>query len=261
MKVFKVKGIKIFYDEKLDGGGTTFGQLYVPIIRKLIGKSKTCFEAFSGPAFIGFSLLANNLCEELVVADINPEAINYVKLTVSENNLSRKVRYYIADVLEGDIPESERFDLVVGNPPHFNESTISKYCLKCSNIEMLKSYDAGWELHKRFYESIHKFLNNGANIILVENSEGSNEKDFIGFIQKGGLKYVKTIHPALNDIAEALYINIKGLDLNFGISKVIKNIPYSIYRLAFLIGLRTYEPAIKNVSSYSKFYFILSRYS
>ncbi|ACR41612.1 hypothetical protein [Saccharolobus islandicus] len=125
---------------------------------------------------------------------------------------------------------------------------------------MLKSYDAGWELHKRFYESIHKFLNNGANIILVENSEGSNERDFVEFIQKGRLEYVKTIHPKLNDIIEALYINIRGLDLNFGISKVIKNLPYSIYRLAFLIGFRIYEPAIKNVSFYSKFYFIWSRY-
>ncbi|WP_232616474.1 hypothetical protein [Sulfurisphaera tokodaii] len=91
MKVFSVRGIKIFYDEKLDGGGTSFGQLYVLIIKRLIGKLKTCFEAFSGPAFIGFSLLAHNLCEELVVADINPEAINYVKMTIEETKLRGKV--------------------------------------------------------------------------------------------------------------------------------------------------------------------------
>ena len=116
MNVFYVGNIKVYYDGKLDGGGTTFGQLYVPIVKRLIGKSKTCFEAFSGPAFIGFSLLAHDLCEELVVADINPEAINYVKLTVERNRLSNKVRYYVSDVLDG-IPESEKFDLVVGNPP------------------------------------------------------------------------------------------------------------------------------------------------
>lgn len=265
MKVFKVKGIKIFYDEKLDGGGTSFGQLYVPIVRKLVGKSKTCFEAFSGPAFIGFSLLANNLCEELVVADINPEAINYIKLTVNENNLSRKVRYYIADVLEG-IPESERFDLVVGNPPHFNESTIKEFCriygVECSNaIEMLKSYDPGWKLHKRFYDSIHKFLNKGANIILVENSEGSSEKDFIEFIQKGGLKHVKTIHPTLDDIAEAYYIFIKGFDIKVGIPKVVKHLPISVFRPLFLLGAKTYKPAKELVSLYSKFYFIYSKYN
>ena len=129
MNVFEVGKIKVYYDKKLDGGGTTFGQLFVPIIKRLIGKSRTCFEAFSGPAFIGFSLLAHNLCEELVVADINPEAIKYVRITVEENKLRDKVRYYVSDVLDG-IPGNEKFDLVVGNPPFFNESTIKIHCSK-----------------------------------------------------------------------------------------------------------------------------------
>mgnify|MGYP001770772982 CR=1 FL=1 len=60
-------------------------------MKRLIGKSRTCFEAFSDPAFLGFSLLAHNLSEELVVADVNPETINYVKLTVERNNLSNRV--------------------------------------------------------------------------------------------------------------------------------------------------------------------------
>ena len=53
MNVFQVGEIKIYYDEKLSGGGRSFGQLYVPIVKRLIGKSKTCFEAFSDPAFNG----------------------------------------------------------------------------------------------------------------------------------------------------------------------------------------------------------------
>ncbi|MBB5253314.1 methyltransferase [Sulfurisphaera ohwakuensis] len=261
MKVFKVKGIKIFYDEKLDGGGTSFGQLYVPIIRRLIGKSKTCFEAFSGPAFIGFSLLAHGLCEELVVADINPEAINYVKLTVNENKLEDKVRYYISDVLDG-IPEGEKFDLVVGNPPHFNESTLENYCRRatCDQIDLLKSYDSGWNLHRRFYLNIRKFLNDKANVILVENSEGSNVKDFLEMINEGGLKYVRVIKPETEDIIYTSYIHIRGLNLNVGISRRVKRLPYGIYKLAFPFGEKThYKPLIDYINFMSKFYFIWSR--
>ena len=232
MKVFSVKGVKIFYDEKLDGGGTSFGQLYVPVIKRLIGKSKTCFEAFSGPAFIGFSLLAHNLCEELVVADINPEAINYVKLTVEKNRLSNRVRYYVSDVLDG-IPDNEKFDLVVGNPPHFNENTLKNYCTstQCDKISLLKGYDESWKLHRKLYLNIRKFLSEGANVILVENSEGSNERDFVEMIREGGLKYVGVVKPTLDDIINASYISMKGngLNLHNNVNKIVKRLPYSMY--------------------------------
>ncbi|BDR91657.1 methyltransferase [Vulcanisaeta souniana] len=263
MRAFRINEVKVFYDEELDGGGTSFGQLYVPIIRRLIGRSKVCFEAFSGPAFIGFSLLVHGLCEELVVADINPEAINYVKLTVDENKLRGNVRYYISDVLDG-IPEDERFDLVVGNPPHFNENTVRNYCriVKCNEIELLKSYDAGWNLHRRFYLNIHKYLNNGANVILVENTEGSDVKDFVGMINEGGLKYVGVIKPELEDIMQALYISIRGWNVNRGLSKIVKRLPYDAYKLAFTLGLNIrYKPLIDYISSMSKFYFVWNRKS
>ena len=49
-------GIRVYYELELDGGGTTFGQMFVPILRRL-GLGGSCYEPFSGPAFIGFSLL------------------------------------------------------------------------------------------------------------------------------------------------------------------------------------------------------------
>ena len=263
MNVFQVGEIKVYYDKKLDGGGRSFGQLYVPIVKRLIGKSRTCFEAFSGPAFIGFSLLAHNLCEELVVADINPEAINYVKMTVEKNRLSEKVRYYVSDVLDG-IPESEKFDLVVGNPPHFNEKTLKNYCgTLCDQISLLKGYDEKWNLHRKFYLNIRKFLNKGANVILVENLEGSNEKDFINMINEGGLKYMGTVKPELEDIILASYISIKGLKYDQThpkLVKIVQKLPYSTYRVVFSLGVKLhYQPLIKYVNLLQKFYFVISK--
>jgi hypothetical protein len=66
---FVVSGVEIYYEPELDGGGRSFGMLYVPIVRRVVGHAKRCLEAFSGPGFIGFSLVAHGLCDELVLAD------------------------------------------------------------------------------------------------------------------------------------------------------------------------------------------------
>ncbi|MGZ9104358.1 MAG: hypothetical protein ACXW3M_00750, partial [Rhodoplanes sp.] len=57
------------------------------------------------PGFIGFSLLAHDLCETLCVADINPEAVAACRRTVEANRLSDRVSVYQSDNLK-DIPAS-----------------------------------------------------------------------------------------------------------------------------------------------------------
>jgi hypothetical protein len=93
-------GIRVYYEPELNGGGTSFGQMFVPILRRL-GLGGSCYEPFSGPAFIGFSLLGAGICDELVVSDVNPKAIDYVKLTVKLNDLGDRVRYCTSDLVEG----------------------------------------------------------------------------------------------------------------------------------------------------------------
>ncbi|MGB9734495.1 MAG: methyltransferase [Conexivisphaera sp.] len=184
MSHFVVNGVKIYYEPELSGGGRSFGMLYVPIVRRVVGHARRCLEAFSGPGFIGFSLVAHGLCDELVLADINPKAIECVRSTVIENGLDDRVRYYESDVLDG-IPANEQFDLVVANPPHFNENTISNHCKgSCNDLELLKSFDRNWELHRKFYSTIGAYLNKGGKVILVENSDGSRAEEFIPMIEE-----------------------------------------------------------------------------
>jgi len=114
--------------------------MFVPILRRL-GLGGFCYEPFSGPAFIGFSLLGAGICDELVASDVNPKAIAYVKLTIKLNELNNRVRYYISDLLEG-IPRDLKFDLVIANPPHFKGLS---FCKKygCDDITILKALDKG----------------------------------------------------------------------------------------------------------------------
>ena len=67
-------GVRVSYKRHLDGGGSTFGQDFVPLLRKRgMPKAPRAFEWCAGPGFIGFSLLAHGLCDTLCLADVNPE--------------------------------------------------------------------------------------------------------------------------------------------------------------------------------------------
>lgn len=173
------KDITMSYFRHLDGGGTAFGQEFIKIIKEKIGPVEHIFEYCAGCGFIGFSLLANGLCKRLTLADINPEAIRCCNETVMENNLESKVSVYLSDCLD-DIPTTERWDLVVGNPPHWP----NKY------YEDIRKFDPGLAIHKKFYSGIHKFLKPGGNVLFQENCDATSISDFLRMIEDNNLKII-----------------------------------------------------------------------
>ena len=81
------------------------------------------------------------------------------------------------------IPDKEKWNLVVGNPPHFSSSP-TQLIDKPEIIYM----DRNWELHKRFYCEIEKFLASNGSIILQENAFCSSRVDFMKVIETNGFK-------------------------------------------------------------------------
>ncbi len=176
------KGITVSYLSHLDGGGMGFGQEYIRVIREKIGKVDHVFEYCAGPGFIGFSLMAHNLCERLTLADINPEAVAACKETVKNNNLQTKVSVYLSDCLD-NIPEGEKWDLVIGNPPHWPFDKDKYY-------EDITKYDPALIIHKKFYKGIRKFLKPNGSILIQENGRATRHEDFIQMIEENGLKII-----------------------------------------------------------------------
>jgi len=86
--------------------------------------------------FIGVALLGYGFCDTLCLADVNPEAIEACRRSVAQNQLAKRVAVYHSDNLE-DIPASEKWDLVVGNPPHFVNNSPGA----------LRFHDCDWTLH------------------------------------------------------------------------------------------------------------------
>jgi 16S rRNA G966 N2-methylase RsmD len=172
--------IRVRYRDHLDGGGRTFGIDYLPLFRDLgMPPQPRVFEWCAGPGFVGFALLAHGFCETLCLADINPEAVEACRLTVAQNELAQRVVVYRSDNLDG-IPKSERWDLVVGNPPHFADLAPGQ----------LRFHDECWCLHRNFFGAVSNFLKPGGVIVLVENNHGSTAETFRPMIDDAGLRTV-----------------------------------------------------------------------
>jgi predicted RNA methylase len=174
-------GIRVHYKTHLDGGGTYFGQDFIPFLRnRNMPKQWRAFEWCAGPGFIGFSMLGHGLCDTLCLADINDLAVDACKRTIDDNALAGRVSAYHSDNLK-NIPASERWDLVVSNPPHFDDPYFE---------DELRAHDPGWRIHREFLADVGKFLKPDGVIVLQENNNGSTAETFREMIEASGLQIV-----------------------------------------------------------------------
>jgi tRNA1(Val) A37 N6-methylase TrmN6 len=193
-------GIRVQYKKHLDGGGSTFGQDYVPLLRAWgVPEQARAFEWCAGPGFIGFSLLGDGLCETLCLADVNIEAVAACRRTIRDNALTGRVTVYHSDNLKS-IPPVERFNLVVGNPPHFFDTSPGQ----------LRYHDKDWGAHRAFFSAIGQFLAPGGVIILQENNLGSTTEMFRSMIEASGLAivFVHGSAPERTQVDHIYYIGI-----------------------------------------------------
>jgi methylase of polypeptide subunit release factors len=173
METFNIIDLSVFYEKRFDGGGTTFGFNAVTksdIINKIQDQGDV-LEICSGPGFIGYTLLKYNKANRLVLSDINPEVRDGIETTNRFNNL--KVEFIQSDCFDS-IGDSNKFDTIVSNPPHFKTERPSGYR---SSEEKLISLDYDMQFHKKFFESAHKFLNPNGKVVLIENCDGVTEED------------------------------------------------------------------------------------
>ncbi len=178
-------GVLVYDSSDLDGEGTTVGQDFCRVLLELgLKRCERIFEFCAGPGYIGYSLLANGFCEKLTLADINPKAITAARKTAEFNKIGHLVNIYQSDVLD-QIPETERWELVVGNPPHFLPTT--------ERDVNIKAYDAGWSVHQRFYASVKKFMEPNGYVVIQENVRGSSVEHFTPWIEQGGGRLITSL--------------------------------------------------------------------
>lgn len=244
--------IVVRYFPNLNGGGTWFGQDLVPVVKFLFGRVYSICEFASGPGFIGFSLLAAGLCEQLTLVDCNPQAIRLCLRTAAENKLTRRVSAHVSDCLK-TVPDYEKWDLVVGNPPHFKGSR-EEYVTDSLSI------DPDWTIHRQFYKDVPRFLSSGGSVLLMENLEGSNPHTWSDMIEPSGLELVKCFRYRTSPPATSTHPRDRMAaysDFTFGRLRWLKRQRSSLGRAIGFV--KNVERCIINPTYLYPFYFVWSR--
>lgn len=179
--------LTVSYTSDLDGGGNTFGRAYEPFVRAHFGRVGSVFEWCAGPGFIGFSLLAADLCDTLDLGDVNPEAGAVVEQTIRANNLRGRAGFHLSDGFAA-VPGDRRWDLVVGNPPHVNAAVASSEYQRSHSPLIWR--DTAWAIHRRFYAAAAQRLLPGGAVVVQENHRFSVPEDFAPMITASGLETV-----------------------------------------------------------------------
>lgn len=171
-------GIAVFDRPEQHKGGLAFGQDFPRVLNELgIGRCSSMCEFCAGPGYIGYSLLAAGWCETLALVEIDPGAVASARRSAAHNGLDDRVAVYESDVLDA-IPETERWNLVVANPPHFLPDP--------GQPDSPLRFDSEWNVHRRFYSAIKRHAEPGTIVVMVENAAGSDPDLFAEMIRAGG---------------------------------------------------------------------------
>lgn len=185
-------GLVINFPIHIDGNGYILKDEIYDLIEKT-GKEKynKTLDWCSGHGPFGFDLLDRNKTDNVVFMDSYSIAVETCLTNAKENNLGTRVSGYIGDKISV-IPQNEKFDLVVGNPPH---------CISAEHIQKNSSYhntvrmivDVDFIAHQEFFSNIKNYLTDDADIYITA---GSPMNNFIQWATKGGLIF-KGFAPSL----------------------------------------------------------------
>ncbi|MBC8339131.1 MAG: methyltransferase [Rhodospirillales bacterium] len=195
-------GISVLYTNDLDGGGRRLVDDYLEFIRERYGHAEDLFEWCTGPGFLGYAMLAHGFTDRLCLADINPKAVHFAEKTREANCLKDRVEIYLSDNLES-IPESQQWDLVISNPPHFGGT--EDFFLEIDRRGM----DPNWRIHRKFFAQVGAHLKPGGELCIMEWEdknvpESSTPELFRPMLEENGFVMVDAV-PCKN-VADHYYL-------------------------------------------------------
>lgn len=174
-----------------DGGGLV-GWEYMLDAIKLMCPNKRWRRAMdfgAGDGVLGMALIANDIVDEVVFVERYQPAIDNCELNLKQNNL------YGHSVVKCDGVEhldAGLFDFIISNPPARRTITlqqlqkdewisttkgVTNYKEKLQEYNSFRPhrmFDWDWAVHKTFYSNIHKHLQPGADLFILESGSGSN---------------------------------------------------------------------------------------
>ena len=186
----------IHYLKELDGGGTRVSKYFIKILNKYYPNIhfKNCLEWCSGPGFIGFEILSNNICSDISFMDKYQPALDSILETINVNNLNKNIKIYNASKIS-DI-QLEKYNLIVGNPPWQKSMPVG---IKSQDLQYVRrNIDENLLIHNEFFVNVDKLLvDNGVVIIAAATYKYTcvDKSDFKNMIKNTSLKLIDFYFP------------------------------------------------------------------
>lgn len=191
-------GIVLQYPVHLDGGGLEMVDELIDVIKKT-GKTfyyRAC-EWCAGFGVLGFEVLGLGLAKHIVFTDYYHVAIDTCLENANKNSLINHVSGHVSGTING-IPNIEKWDLVVSNPPHVFDREFFLEKLpggqdQHHNLDNTcrLTVDQNFGVHKEFFRNIKEKLTPQADVYLIE---ASLPNCFFEWAEQGGL-YLQGKYP------------------------------------------------------------------
>lgn len=188
--------LTIHFDSKHNGDGISTIDDYRFILNKYFmgTQFQNVMEWCCGPAFVGFTFLADGVFRKIVCTDIEADVERSINQTLKHKpSYTDRVEFVNSDCFDSI---DQKFDLIVGNPPHFVDDLSMDYKDFAERNSHHKSdydlqrtaIDKNWDSHRKFFAHVKEHLNPGGYVILNENAQGATEETFEQMIADSGLQ-------------------------------------------------------------------------
>ena len=200
----------IIYDvDSCSVGRTPQGELTaeaaVRMIRERGLQNLRILDVCCGVGIIGLTMFSK-LRDEAIIqkaafVDINIFNLNSLQRTLKINHLDNllgdRIHFWLSDSLNC-VPDGEKFDLIVSNPPHFFSEDHTANPLSPGR---LGTYDADWSFHKSFYSRCHQYLTERGEVWFLENGDAVTARDLLPLIEANPeLEYVEEFKEPLDPV-------------------------------------------------------------
>ena len=195
----------VHHNPLYDGGGASIGydMCKHQSVLTHISNINTTLEMCSGPGFIGYYLLFNNLTKQLWLSDKFDGVLPGIMETNKSNNVDAS--FIHSDCFQ-NFPKDLKFDLIIGNPPHFQKDEKWIWDRKTKD-EVDASYrinlDEDLKFHKEFFKNVKNYLNKNGKIIFVENNAFISDKTIS---ELAGNEFKSEVINDVNENKEFYYI-------------------------------------------------------
>lgn len=122
----------------------------------------------TGSGAIALALASELPDAEIFGLDLSPEALGVAQINARSYDFGSRIKFICGDSLSA-VPDGERFDAIVSNPPYIPSSDIETLEAEIKNFEPRLALDGGpdgLDFYRAWIPHMHRYMNSNGFIVL-----------------------------------------------------------------------------------------------